>query len=130
LPSATQLQPPCKTIGWPTASRIMDHPWEFEVALGDSDVHWFGPLSLHQTKTNGIRERGMGVMDLRMARLCLDCEEIFESNSRCPKCGSGFWHPIMRWIRPLGEAEKRVVIWRDALILSERNQSQGLTVLP
>jgi len=69
-------------------------------------------------------------MDLRMARLCLDCEEIFERNPRCPKCGSGSWHPIMRWIRPLREAEKKVFRWKDALILSERNHSEGLTVLP
>jgi len=69
-------------------------------------------------------------MDLRMARLCLDCEEIFEVNARCPKCGSGFWHPIMRWIRPLGEAEKRVFKWKDVLILPDRHEREGLTAWP
>ena len=53
-----------------------------------------------------------------------------KARPRCPKCGSGSWHPIMRWIRPLREAEKRVFRWKDALILSERNHSEGLTVLP
>ena len=66
-------------------------------------------------------------MDLRMARLCLDCEEIFEGKSRCPRCDSKTWHPIMGWIRPMGEAERRVVKWKDVLILPERDQREGLT---
>ncbi len=65
-------------------------------------------------------------MDLRMARLCLDCEELFEVRARCPKCGSESWYPIMSWIAPMGEAETRVVRWKDALPLSERCQGEGL----
>jgi hypothetical protein len=58
-------------------------------------------------------------MDLSMARLCLDCEEIFEDKSRCPRCGSETWHPIMGWIRPMSEAEIRIVRRKDILPLIE-----------
>jgi hypothetical protein len=66
-------------------------------------------------------------MDLRMARLCLDCEEIFEGKPRCPRCDSESWHPIMGWIRPMGEAERRVVRWKDGLTLAEGPQRELLT---
>ncbi len=65
-------------------------------------------------------------MDLRMARLCLDCEEVFEVKARCPRCGSGSWLPIMGWIRPIREVERRFVLWKDVLILAERGKSEGL----
>ena len=58
-------------------------------------------------------------MDLRMAKLCLDCEEIFEDKSRCPRCGSETWHPIVDWIRPMSEAEVRVVGRKDILSVME-----------
>jgi hypothetical protein len=66
-------------------------------------------------------------MDLRMARLCLDCEEIFQGNSRCPRCDSESWHPIMGWIRPMAEASKRVVRRKDILVLAGRRQREQLT---
>ncbi len=49
-------------------------------------------------------------MELGSARFCLDCEEIFDGAERCPKCGSEVWHPIMNWIRPMSEAERRRVV--------------------
>jgi len=61
-------------------------------------------------------------MDLRMARLCLDCEEIFEGKSRCPRCDSETWHPIMGWIRPLSEASRKVVRKKEVLVLAKRPQ--------
>ena len=66
-------------------------------------------------------------MDLKMARLCLDCEEIFEGKSRCPRCDSETWHPIMGWLRPMSEAEKRVVRRKDVLVLVKRPQRELLT---
>ena len=63
-------------------------------------------------------------MDLKMARLCLDCEEIFEGRPRCPRCDSESWHPIMGWIRPMSEAEKRVVRRKDILVLAKRHQRE------
>ena len=38
-------------------------------------------------------------MELRRARLCLDCEMIFDA-PQCPACASGSFIPITRWIRP------------------------------
>ena len=49
-------------------------------------------------------------MVLENARFCIDCEEIFEASTSCPKCGSEVWHPIMNWIRPMSEAERRRVV--------------------
>jgi hypothetical protein len=69
---------------------------------------------------------GTGAMDLRMARLCLDCEEIFEGKTRCPRCDSETWHPIMGWIRPMSEAEKRIVRRKAVLVLAKRPQRELL----
>ncbi len=66
-------------------------------------------------------------MDLRMARLCLDCEEIFEDKSRCPRCSSETWHPIMGWIRPMSEAETRVTMRNNAVAPSKSDHREFLT---
>ena len=66
-------------------------------------------------------------MDLKMARLCLDCEEIFEGKPRCPRCDSETWPPIMGWIRPMSEADRRVVRRKDVLVPSERYPRELLT---
>jgi hypothetical protein len=39
-------------------------------------------------------------IDLRRARLCLDCEAIFEG-PQCPACTSESFVPVTRWIRPM-----------------------------
>jgi hypothetical protein len=70
---------------------------------------------------------GTGAMDLRMARLCLDCEEIFEAKRRCPRCDSESWHPIMGWIRPMAEASRRVVRRKDILVVARRPQGKLLS---
>jgi hypothetical protein len=62
-------------------------------------------------------------MDLKNARLCLDCEGIFEDESRCPRCASEFWFPIMGWLRPMSEAERRKVVrLKDVRLLSKRSE--------
>jgi len=70
---------------------------------------------------------GICVMDLGMARLCLDCEEIFEGKPRCPRCESESWHPIIGWVKPMGEARTRVVLRKDVLVQEKRPQSEPLT---
>ena len=60
-------------------------------------------------------------MDLGRARLCLDCEEIFQGKSSCPRCGGKSWHPIMRWIKPMGEVDGSFVRRKDVLALSKRH---------
>jgi hypothetical protein len=67
---------------------------------------------------------GSRAMELKMARLCLDCEEIFEGDSICPRCGSESWHPIMGWIRPLSEADRSVVRSNDLLVLAKSPQME------
>jgi hypothetical protein len=65
-------------------------------------------------------------MDLDMARLCLDCEEIFQGKSRCPKCDGKFWHPIIGWIKPMGEVDRSFVRREDALFLTKRDRRELL----
>jgi len=78
---------------------------------------------LREVKAKG----GTAVMDLKMARLCLDCEEIFEGKLRCPRCDSECWHPIMNWIRPMSEADRKVVRRKDVLVLTKRPQRELVT---
>lgn len=43
-------------------------------------------------------------MNLAIAQLCLDCEEIFEyrkPGDACPKCGSRYSTPIKNYIEPI-----------------------------
>ncbi len=47
-------------------------------------------------------------VNLRRARLCLDCEMIFEG-PRCPACTSESFVPITRWIRPTDRPVERRV---------------------
>jgi hypothetical protein len=53
-------------------------------------------------------------MQLRLARLCLDCEEIHDQQS-CPVCSSESFAYISRWIpRPDGLARQRPAPSREA----------------
>ena len=45
-------------------------------------------------------------IDLRKARLCLDCEMIFEG-PQCPACTSQSFVPVTRWIRPMERRETK-----------------------
>jgi len=36
---------------------------------------------------------------LENARLCLDCDMVFEG-ARCPSCSSETFFPLSRWVRP------------------------------
>jgi hypothetical protein len=44
-------------------------------------------------------------MDVRTARLCLDCEEIHEAQ-QCPRCGSETFAFISRWVGVADQREK------------------------
>jgi RNA polymerase subunit RPABC4/transcription elongation factor Spt4 len=71
---------------------------------------------------------GTSAMDLGKARLCLDCEEIFEGKSRCPRCDSETWYPIIGWIRPMSEAKIKVVRKKaDIFVLASPPQGELLT---
>jgi hypothetical protein len=41
---------------------------------------------------------------LQNARLCLDCDTVFEE-AQCPACGSTSFFPLSRWVRPAMESE-------------------------
>ncbi len=69
-------------------------------------------------------------MNVGTARFCLDCEEIFENSTTCPKCDSEAWYPIMGWIRPMSEAERhKVVKLKEVLSLAKRPKKTELKVL-
>ena len=46
-------------------------------------------------------------MKLEDAALCLDCDEVFEGQERCPKCGSAFWRYLALWLKQLEESGER-----------------------
>ena len=39
---------------------------------------------------------------LANARLCMDCDTVFEE-ARCPSCSSESFFPLSRWVRPARE---------------------------
>ena len=39
---------------------------------------------------------------LENARLCLDCDTVFEE-AQCPSCSSESFFPLSRWVRPSNE---------------------------
>ena len=43
-------------------------------------------------------------MQLRLARLCLDCEEVHDAPQQCPLCASETFAYLTRWVPP---AERR-----------------------
>jgi hypothetical protein len=44
---------------------------------------------------------------LQNARLCLDCDTVFEEQ-RCPSCSSESYFPLSRWVSPAVASEKVV----------------------
>ena len=42
---------------------------------------------------------------LQNARLCLDCDTVFEE-ARCPSCSSESFFPLSRWVRPAMASDK------------------------
>ncbi len=46
---------------------------------------------------HGDRSRYTGIMQLRTARLCLDCEEVHDEY-RCPVCASDHFTYVSRWV--------------------------------
>jgi RNA polymerase subunit RPABC4/transcription elongation factor Spt4 len=45
---------------------------------------------------------------LENARLCLDCDTVFEE-AQCPRCSSESFFPLSRWIRPAVASEEATV---------------------
>ena len=60
-------------------------------------------------------------MQLRTARLCLDCEELHEENT-CPVCASEMFAFLTRWVPA---EERRAWEWGiESAILSARKARQ------
>jgi hypothetical protein len=71
-------------------------------------------------------------MQLRVARLCLDCEEIHDQRT-CPICGSESFAYISRWIPspeprkppPLPEKQETADVYRELLDPGSSPQVSG-----
>ncbi len=44
-------------------------------------------------------------MKLAVARICIDCEEIYEGGMVCPSCTSKSGIPLSRWIQTMADYE-------------------------
>lgn len=52
-------------------------------------------------------------MELKKAKFCIDCEEIFEGED-CPRCGKrSVWRWLREWIVPLQTRTADVVAIRE-----------------
>jgi hypothetical protein len=65
-------------------------------------------------------------MQLRTARLCLDCEEIYDSQ-QCPVCASEAFAYVTRWVpvperraRPRGPSPEHAAVYRELLTENKR----------
>jgi hypothetical protein len=82
----------------------------------------------------GAGTRYTEAMQLRSARLCLDCQEVHDLQ-RCPVCASDSFAPISRWIpaperrgQPRPVASPEVEVYR-ALLSDEPAPSPGRRLL-
>jgi len=74
-------------------------------------------------------------MQLRNARLCLDCEEVHDAQ-QCPACASEMYAPITRWVQAperrtrsrIEPSSSRAEIYR-ALIDGEKRPSRTRRLL-
>ena len=57
---------------------------------------------------------------LQNARLCLDCDTVFDE-PRCPSCSSESYFPLSRWVRP--------AIASDTVKVSKRAKKASLVLL-
>jgi hypothetical protein len=59
-------------------------------------------LRLKARRVGAIIRRGLAPemsIPLEKARLCLDCDTVFEE-ARCPSCSGETYFPLSRWVRP------------------------------
>jgi hypothetical protein len=40
--------------------------------------------------------------DLRSLKVCLDCDLVYAAGEQCPRCTSGVWAWLSKWLAPLG----------------------------
>jgi hypothetical protein len=40
--------------------------------------------------------------ELVNVKICVECDTLFTERDRCPRCTSGAWAWLSRWVAPLG----------------------------
>jgi hypothetical protein len=43
----------------------------------------------------------MNTLDLKDAKICVDCELLFNESLQCPRCSSQSWQWLAKWIVPI-----------------------------
>ena len=66
-------------------------------------------------------------MQLRIARLCLDCEELHDAQ-QCPVCASEIFAYLSRWV-PAPERRAKPRLRSERRALTPRNVAAGVGVL-
>jgi hypothetical protein len=68
---------------------------------------------------------------LKDARLCLDCETVFDE-PKCPRCDSVGFYPLIRWVQPAIDSEAAAVrasAFKTSLALIGAGAIYGLWML-
>lgn len=67
-------------------------------------------------------------MKIEEAKICLDCDEIYEGSSLCPNCGGRIGWPLREWIGSMGrETEEMELTGPTADLLFNERSEKGRT---
>ena len=60
-------------------------------------------------------------MKIEEAKICLDCDEIYEGSSLCPNCSGRIGWPLREWIGSMGRRAEEMELTRSTadLLFSE-----------
>ena len=67
-------------------------------------------------------------MKIEEAKICLDCDEIYEGNSYCPNCSGRIGWPLKQWIGTIGRENGAVELGEAStaeLLFGERSGRLG-----
>ena len=49
-------------------------------------------------------------MKIEEAKICLDCDEIYEGSALCPNCGGRIGWPLKEWIGTIGRETEAIAL--------------------
>lgn len=68
-------------------------------------------------------------MKIEEAKICLDCDEIYEGSTLCPNCSGRIGWPLREWIGTMGRGAEAVELQSPSaaeLLFGERSDKRRL----